>query len=169
MSHSNLSMGTLPMVRLKNSSSIVRGLTLFTCGRRSNSRPNRTLEGGCWEHVYSLSISWAWSCSNSACTESLKPRISGEEKPIIFVVIMMKHHNVVYRKSQSLLMKLLLREACVRLMDYCAVITCFFFNKIIFKKHYQVNVARITSLMTMLDAYNGWEVCKRARNALGKF
>ena len=73
ISLNNLSMGTVPIVFLKNSSSISFALIRLKVGRRRRRRPNRASWVGHWARTYSPSMSCAWSWVDSTCSGSLSP------------------------------------------------------------------------------------------------
>ena len=81
MSHKSLSIGMLPIVRLKKASSIVLAFTVLRAGIKRRIFPNLTLLLGYCVRVYSLSMSWAWSCKASTWLESLRPLTSAKRKP----------------------------------------------------------------------------------------
>ena len=80
MSHKSLSIGMLPIVRLKKASSIVLAFTVLRAGIKRRIFPNLTLLLGYCVRVYSLSMSWAWSCKASTWLESLRPLTSAKRK-----------------------------------------------------------------------------------------
>ena len=80
MSVSNLSMGTVPMVFLKNNSSIMDTPTRRSDGSSRSNRPNRATWLGYWDRVYSPSMSWAWSWIVSIWCGSLRPLVAGMEE-----------------------------------------------------------------------------------------
>lgn len=76
MSHSSRSIGTLPIVRLKKSSSTYLELMFLMHGSAKRSFPKRTLWIGCLARVTSFRTNWDSSCKASTFWHSLSPRAS---------------------------------------------------------------------------------------------
>ena len=100
MSHKSLSIGMLPIVRLKKASSIVLAFTVLRAGIKRRIFPNLTLLLGYCVRVYSLSMSWAWSCKASTWLESLRPLTSAKRKT--------SYTNSYFKKFTCNLLKILL-------------------------------------------------------------
>ena len=100
MSHSSRSIGMLPIVRLKKASSIVLAFTVLRAGIKRRIFPNLTLLLGYCVRVYSLSMSWAWSCKASTWLESLRPLTSAKRKT--------SYTNSYFKKFTCNLLKILL-------------------------------------------------------------
>ena len=76
ISINSLSIGILPIVFLKKSSSIVLPLTDFSVGNNNRSLPNLNGWVGYEVWMYLLSVIWAWSCNDATVWKSRRFRTS---------------------------------------------------------------------------------------------
>lgn len=85
MSRSSRAMGTLPMVSLKKSASMVDARMVLSDGRSSSNLPKRVACLGYRIRTCSERIHWAWSCNISTGWISQIPGISGQNRAIAFM------------------------------------------------------------------------------------
>ena len=103
MSIKSLSIGIFPMVFLKNSSSMVPGLTDRRVGSISRSFPNRNCWAGYVVWMYLLRVIWAWSWRPATVLKSPTPfRSSVEEGPIAKMKINLSSKSSILVKLNTI-------------------------------------------------------------------
>lgn len=102
MSLRSLSIGTVPIVFLKKSSSISLALIRRKAGNKRSRRPNRASWVGHWARTYSPSMSWAWSWVDSTCSGSLSPQAANKIVQMKILIVNWLKHNTLRKKHPQL-------------------------------------------------------------------
>lgn len=102
ISRNSRAIGTLPIVSLKKSASMVAARIVRSEGNNSSSRPKRVACLGYRSRTWSDSMHCAWSCSISTGCTSHRPAVSGANNAIAFMQPTSLPSGVIWRNRQSI-------------------------------------------------------------------
>lgn len=120
MSHIILSMGILPIVLLKKSSSMVAADTVLRVGRSSRSLPKRSGWSGCAVAIYLLRVSCVWSWR--AATAAASTRVLSSVPGVLLLLLLLELLPLSTSVNSKWRVSRMIYEICLELKQFTEIL-----------------------------------------------